>query len=106
MRMILAATAAFTLGALPALAGSTTVEFAAEDGSVAVVVFNEDGTASMDGAEPIPYTVNEETKTVCGQAPDGEVCATFDELGDEVGFSTGFTNTSGQSGTATITAKD
>ena len=39
-------------------------------------------------------------------AADGELCATFDELGEDVGFSTGFTNTAGQTGIATITAKD
>ena len=106
MKMIFVAGAALAMATLPAIAESTTVEFSGSDGSTAVVIFNTDGTASMDGAPPIPYTMNEETKTVCGQSPEGEICATFNELGDEVGFSTGFTNTAGQSGTATITAKD
>ncbi len=106
MRFILAAGAALSLAALPALAESTTVEFAAADGTVSTVVFNDDGTAVMDGGDPIPYTMNEETKTICGDTPDGELCATFDELGEEVGFSTGYTNTAGVTGTATITAKD
>ncbi len=106
MRLILAAAAALAISALPALAESTTVEFAAADGTKTVVVFNADGTATMDGADPIAYTMNEETKTVCGTTPDGELCATFDELGEEVGFSTGYTNTAGVTGTATITAKD
>ncbi|HAO34753.1 MAG TPA: hypothetical protein DCQ40_01145, partial [Hyphomonas sp.] len=66
----------------------------------------ENGTASMDGGDPIPYTMDEESKTICGQTPEGDICATFDELGEDVGFSTGFTNTAGQSGTATITAAD
>lgn len=107
MRMILAAAAALTLTGLPAMAGSTTVEFASADGQTIVVVFNDDGTASSNGSAPSAYTMNEETKTVCGTTPDnGEICATFDELGEDVGFSTGYTNTAGQSGTATITAKD
>ena len=106
MRLILAAGAALTLAALPAFAQSTTVQFVATDGTSSIVVFNDDGTAIMDGGDPIPYTMDNDTKTICGQAPDGEICATFDELGDEVGFSTGYTNTAGVTGTATITAKD
>jgi len=106
MKLFMAAGAALALSALPALAESTTVQFVAADGTTSVVVFNGDGTAVMDGGDPIPYTMNEDTKTVCGETPDGELCATFDELGDEVGFSTGYTNTAGVTGTATITAKD
>lgn len=106
MKLLMAAGAALTLAALPAFAQSTTVQFVAADGTTSVVVFNDDGTASMDGGDPVPYTMNEDTKTVCGETPDGELCATFDELGDEVGFSTGYTNTQGVTGTATITAKD
>lgn len=106
MRLILAAGAALALSALPAMAASTTVEFAAADGTTSIVVFSDDGTATMDGGDPITYTMNEETKTICGETPDGELCATFDELGDEVGFATGYTNSAGVTGTATITAKD
>lgn len=106
MRFLLAAGAALSFAALPALAESTTVEFAGEDGTIAVVVFNADGTALMEDGTSIPYTKDKETKTICGTMPDGELCATFDELGEDVGFSTGFTNTAGQTGIATITAKD
>ena len=106
MKLFLAASAAITLFALPAMAQSTTVEFASSDGTTALVVFYENGTASKDGGDPIPYTMDEESKTICGQTPEGDICATFDELGEDVGFSTGFTNTAGQSGTATITAAD
>ncbi|WP_300423012.1 hypothetical protein [uncultured Hyphomonas sp.] len=106
MKLFLAASTAITLFALPAMAQSTTVEFASSDGTTALVVFYENGTASMDGGDPIPYTMDEESKTICGQTPEGDICATFDELGEDVGFSTGFTNTAGQSGTATITAAD
>lgn len=106
MKLFLAASAAITLFALPAMAQSTTVEFASSDGTTALVVFYENGTASMGGGDPIPYTMDEESKTICGQTPEGDICATFDELGEDVGFSTGFTNTAGQSGTATITAAD
>ena len=106
MKFLMAAGAALSLAALPAFAGSTTVEFAAADGTTTIVVFNDDGTATVGGSDPLPYTMNNDTKTVCGETPDGELCATFDELGDEVGFSTSYTNTAGESGTATITAKD
>ena len=107
MKMLLAAGAALSLAVLPALAGSTTVEFAAADGTTSVVQFNDDGTAVIDGTDTISYTMDDATRTVCGTMPDGaDLCATFDALGDEVGFSTGYTNTAGVSGTATITAKD
>jgi UrcA family protein len=103
-KTILCAAAALSFTALPALAGSTTVEFVAADGTTSVVVFNTDGTASMDGGDAIKYKMDEATKTVCGETPDGELCATFEEVGSEVGFSTGYTNTAGVTGTATITA--
>ena len=107
MKMFMAAGAAFTLAALPAFAGSTTVEFAATDGTTSSVVFNDDGTAVIDGTDAVTYTMDDATKTLCATMPDGaDLCATFDELGDEVGFSTGYTNTAGAAGTATITAKD
>ena len=103
-KTILCAAAALAFAAMPALAGSTTVEFAASDGTTSVVVFNTDGTASMDGGEAISYTMDETTHTVCGQTPDGELCATLEATGTDVGFSTGYTNTAGVTGTATITA--
>lgn len=106
MRLLLAAGAALSFAALPALAESTTVEFVGADGVTSVIVFNADGTALMEDGTSVPYTMDKETKTLCGTTDEGEICATFDELGEEVGFSTGFTNTAGQSGTATITAKD
>ena len=107
MRLILTAAAALAISALPALAESTTVEFSGDDGQTVVIVFNGDGTSSMNGGPASPYTLDKETRTVCGETPtDGEICATFDELGEDVGFSTGYTNTAGHSGTATIIAKD
>ena len=107
MRFILAAGAALSLAALPALAESTTVEFAASDGTTSSVVFNDDGTAVIDGTDTVSYTMDEDAKTICATMPDGEdLCATFEELGDEVGFATGYTNTAGVTGTATIIAKD
>lgn len=98
------AIAGFALLATPALAASTTVEFAATSGQTTVVVFNGDGTASVDGAEPGPYTVDQAAKKICGQVQGQELCVTFGAMGAEVGFTTSFTNTAGASGTATITA--
>ena len=107
MKILMAAGAALSLAALPAFAGSITVQFVAADGTTSIVVFDEDNDmATMDGADPIPYTMDQDTRTVCGHTPDGDLCATFDEIGDEVGFSTGYTNTEGVTGTATITAMD
>ncbi|MCA8902734.1 MAG: hypothetical protein KDA53_15955 [Hyphomonas sp.] len=104
MRLITVGILAASFGALPALAGSTTWEFTDADGTVSVVVLGPDGTATMDGSDPIPYTLD--ANTLCGETPEGEICATFDAIGDEVGFSTGYTNSEGVTGTATITAKD
>ena len=80
MKLFLAASAAITLFALPAMAQSTTVEFASSDGTTALVVFYENGTASMDGGDPIPYTMDEESKTICGQTPEGDICATCSQF--------------------------
>ena len=90
--------------AASAFAASTTVTFVAEDGTSTVVVLNEDGTSLVNDVEGT-YTFDEATKTLCGTSGDApELCVTFEELGDEVGFETGFTSTSGNTGTATITA--
>lgn len=103
-KTIICGAAALSLAVLPALAASTTVEFASADGTTSVVVFNEDGTAIMNGGEPVAYTMDDATKTLCGTTPDGDICVTFEETGTDVGFSTSYTDTTGATGTARITA--
>ena len=105
-KTLMAAAAAFALGA-PAFAASMTISFANDDGTTAVMTFDGEGTATIEGQEgSFPYTWDEETRTLCGDATgEGEVCATFAEAGDpEVGQATGYTTSTGGSGTATITA--
>ena len=102
MKRLMVSAAFVSIFAAPAFAASTTVVFTATDGTVTTVVFSDDGTAVMDG-ETTNYTMNEETKTLCATTADGELCATFDELGEDVGFETNYTATNGNSGTAKIT---
>ena len=101
---LLIAIAGLALLATPALAASTTVEFANSNGQTTTVVFDTNGTASVNGGEPGPYTIDQAAKKVCGSADGQELCVTFAETGTEVGFTTTYTDTAGNSGTATITA--
>lgn len=101
---LLIAIAGLALMATPALAASTTVEFANSNGQSTVVVFDANGTASINGAAPTPYTIDQAAKKICGSAEGQELCVTFGEMGTDVGFSTTYTDTAGNSGTATITA--
>lgn len=101
---LLYAIAALALIATPALAMSTTVEFAGSNGTTTTVVFNSDGTASINGAAPGPYTIDQAAKKICGDAQGQQLCVTFAEMGTEAGFTTTYTDTAGNSGTATITA--
>jgi len=104
MKKLILSTIAIAFVATPVFAAKTTVEFVSTDGEKTVIVFNdEDMTAVINDADAIPYTFDETTKTICGKTKEGDTCVTFDELGREVGFSTGYKNTLGVSGTATIT---
>ena len=102
MKRMMVSAALVSLFAAPAFAASTTVEFTATDGTVTTIVFSDDGTAVIDGATTT-FTMNEETKTLCAATEEDDLCATFDELGEEVGFETNYTATNGNSGTAKIT---
>ena len=101
---LLIAIADLAMMATPALAASTTVEFSGSNGQTTVVVFNSDGTASANGAPATPYTIDQEAKKVCGETQGQQLCVTFGEMGTTVGFSTSYSDTAGNSGTATITA--
>ena len=101
---LLIAIAGLALIATPALAASTTVEFANSNGTTTVVVFDSNGTASINGAAPGPYTVDQAAKKICGDAGGQQLCVTFRDMGTTVGFSTTYSDNAGNSGTATITA--
>jgi len=101
---LLIALAGLALVASPALAASTTVEFAGSDGQKVVVVFNSDGTAVANGGAPVPYTVDQAAKKICSVYQTQTVCVTFAEMGSAAGFKTTYTDSAGRAGTATITA--
>ena len=101
---LLLAIAGLALIATPALASSTTVQFANSNGQTTVAVFDSNGTVSINGAAPAPYTIDQAAKKICGDAGGQQLCVTFAEMGTDVGFSTTYTDTAGNSGTATITA--
>ncbi len=89
----------------PAFAASRTVKFENDDGSVTTFTFKDDGTATTDTGATLPYTWDEASKTLCGDIPDqGQVCATFEEVGDEIGSTTTYTLSTGGGGTATLMA--
>jgi len=97
--------AALTLAALPALAATTTVEFAPAEGDTLVAVFADDGTVSFNGGAAVPYTMDEAGKTICSSVNGADNCATFETWGTDVGHVTPYTTSQGSSGTATVTAK-
>jgi hypothetical protein len=101
---LLIALAGLALVASPALAASTTVEFAGSNGQKVVVVFNSDGTAVANGGPPVPYTVDQAAKKICSVYEAQTVCVTFAEMGAAPGFKTTYTDNNGGAGTATITA--
>ncbi len=97
--------AAFALSALPAMAATTTVEFAPAEGDKLVAVFADDGTVSFNGGAAVPYTMDEAGKTICSSVNGADNCATFETWGTDVGHVTPYTTSLGSSGTATVTAK-
>ena len=107
MRKFLGLAAASLLAAAPALAGSMTVEFAADGQTdVFVVTLVDDGTYTASDGSAGTYTWDEATQTLCGTSEAGEVCATFDGEASEpaVGDTRAFTDTAGMTGIATNTA--
>ena len=110
MKKLVAIAAASAAFVMPALAGTTTISFASEDGTTAVLTFdNLTMTATVEGVEGSEhtYTWDDETSTVCGNPTgEGEICATFEGVTGPpaVGNSHAYTSTDGSSGTATVTA--
>ncbi|MDQ0464392.1 hypothetical protein QO010_002173 [Caulobacter ginsengisoli] len=102
---LLAAVAGLMLIASPALAASTTVEFA-DKASGAKVVVTFDGAGMATGADgvAVPYTMDNDAKKLCSTYQDQPICITFKAIGTEVGFTTPYTDDKGNSGVATITA--
>ncbi|MEM1138805.1 MAG: hypothetical protein AAGF19_04455 [Pseudomonadota bacterium] len=106
MKKILGLTTAAMLFAAPAFGAVITIEFAEEGGETISYAFDDSTmtVTNLSTDESFPYTYDEAAKTVCGEAAAGKICATFENTGEEVGFTTPYTNTEGAKGTATITA--
>jgi hypothetical protein len=105
MKTILALASAIAL-ALPALAATTTVEFAPATGAAPVIaVFSDDGTVSFNGSDPVTYTMDEAAKTICSSLAGNDECATFETWSTDLGHSAPYTTRSGGSGMATVIAK-
>ena len=104
-KFITAAALALSLAALPALAATTTVEFASSSGMTVVAEFSDEGTVSFNGAPPVAFTMDEEARTICSNVNGMDDCATFDEWSTELGHTSPYTTESGDIGTATVTAK-
>ena len=103
-KSILFAAAAALLTA-PAFAASMTVSFANDDGTIQVWTLDDTGKATAGDGTVVDYTYDDEGKVLCAAIPDaGDVCATFDTAGENVGDTSTYTLSSGGTGTATITA--
>ena len=109
MKKLIAAAAVAALLATPALAGSTSVEFAGEDGAKQLWKFNSDGTAEGPDGAMATYTWDEATKKLCatfaGETPQ-TLCATIEEAdGDaNVGDTSTYTLDDGRKGVSTVVA--
>lgn len=105
MKKLLAMTAAAVFAAMPALAAANVIKFepTGSDESL-TITFNDDGTMATDTGATGTFTWDEVTLTICGtfDGAEGENCATFAEVSDEVGFSTTYTAKDGSAGTATL----
>ncbi len=90
----------------PAFAAKITVEFTDTEGSVFVATFDDEAMTVTSDGNTTPYTVDPETRTICGADPEGELCVTFAAMPEAptVGFETGYETNRGTSGTAKVTA--
>ncbi len=107
MKKFLAAAGAFAVLAMPAFADSMTIEFAGDDGTTATYVFDDaTSMATLPDGTIAPYTWDEATATLCGETPEGPVCATFTVSDEEpkVGDVSAYTLSTGGGGMATIIA--
>ncbi|MEO1252706.1 MAG: hypothetical protein AAFW81_10210 [Pseudomonadota bacterium] len=103
----IAAIAALSLLAVPAMAAKTTIEFKRDTGQSQVVTLDGEGTATTADGATLPYTYDAETNKMCFTLPDETVnCVTFAETVPEpkVGDAVRYTAADGAEGTATITA--
>ena len=102
MRSVFAIAASLAVMSAPAYAAKFTVEFASEAGAISYTFDDEAGTFTASDGTSGTYTFDEATNKLCGTSEAGEVCATFDDVKQEVGFSTNYTASNGSSGTATV----
>jgi len=104
MKKFIGAAVAALFVTAPALAAASVIKFEPTEGEAITMTFHEDGTVTADNGATGTYTWDEEARTICGtfDGAEGETCATFEEVSDEVGFSTSYTATNGNTGTATL----
>ncbi len=102
----LALASAAALMATAASAAVTTIEYTLADGDKVTIAYDDatsTATTNGDAATARPYTWDEATSTVCSADAEGkEVCATFENAGQEAGHTTAFSTNDGRSGSATI----
>lgn len=107
MKKTIAALLAAGFVAAPAFAASVTVSFAADTGETQEWTFDQETNMATTGDLTVPYTFDGEAGVLCADIPDsGEVCVTFEGMAQNVGDSTGYTLSTGGSGTATILAME
>ncbi|MEL6474071.1 MAG: hypothetical protein AAFQ21_08290 [Pseudomonadota bacterium] len=102
--LMAAATAALIAGA--ASAATVSVSFANDNGDTQDWTFdNATNTATGPDGVTAPYTWDEAAMTLCADVPEqGELCVVFDEVAQEVGATSTYTVSNGDTGTATVTA--
>lgn len=106
MKKLITLAAAAAFFAVPAFATKTTMDFTSDAGTATWVFDSETNMATAPDGSTGPYTYDPATGKLCGESPEGEVCVTFDNPTDtpEVGYTSTYTVSSGETGTATITA--
>lgn len=87
MKKMLAAATVLAFAAAPAMAEKMTIDFATAEGTATFVFDSTAGTYVGPDGTTGTYTFDEETSTLCGTSGGGELCATFEDVKQEVGHS-------------------
>ena len=102
MKYLTTMLAASAVLSAPVWAATQTIEFAGDNGETETWVLSDDGTATS-GDVTVNYTWDEEALKLCAEMPEqGELCVTFEEAGSEVGDTSKYTTSDGESGVAKI----
>ena len=97
MKRQLIIAASIFAAATAAHAGEALLKYELVDGSVQEWRYDDVAKiATAPSGATYPYTLNEETRTLCITTGDGDVCVTFEEMvqpGESTGFSGDFSGT-------------